>query len=298
MNNNPESKQFWRLAGPILLYWVIRGVAEGLIALIFVIPHFGEIINYQALSGSMDQQQFVDFYIQITEKIMKIVEQYQVEILGIVALLTLFLTVPLFFMDRKREAALQLPQNKKAEAWKYSAILVFGAAACIGMSCLVIMTNLAFMSDKYQLVSNAFYSASFPAQIIVIGIIIPITEELMFRGVLFKRYREQGSFFRAALYSSLLFSFLHNNVVQFLYTFFLGVFLAYVYEKYGSFKAPVLLHITANLVSLILTNAGGIAWLAGKPIRMGVASIVSAFIGSAIFVFMQRINQKSTEQSS
>lgn len=296
MNKNPESKQFWRLAGPILLFWVIEFAARFLIEVVVLVPHMGEIMDYRLFSSGMTQDDIMSLVLKNGEKVAGILQQYQIEILGGVALFTIPLTLTLFLMDRKREKTLLLPENKKAGIWSYSAILAFGVAVCIGMSCLSIMTNLALMSDNYQIASTAFYSASIPVQVIVLGIIIPLTEELMFRGVLFKRYREQGSFLRAALYSSLLFSITHGNMVQLLYSFVLGMFLAYVYEKYGSFKAPAVLHITANMVSVILTNTGGFNWLTANPVRMGIASIASAFIGSVMFVFIQKINEKPIQQ--
>lgn len=292
MNKNPESKQFWRLAGPILLFWVIEFAGRFLIEMVVLVPHIGEIMDYSLFSGGMTQEDIMNLALQNGEKIAGILEQYQIEILGGAALFTIPLTLTLFFMDRKKEKVLFLPQNKKAGIWSYPALLAFGAAVCVGMSCLAIMTNLALMSDNYQVASAAFYSASIPVQVIVLGVIIPLTEELMFRGVLFKRYREQSSFLRAALYSSLLFSITHGNMVQLLYSFVLGMFLAYVYEKYGSFKAPAVLHVTANMVSVILTNTGSFTWLSASPLRMGIASIASAFIGSAMFVLIQKIDEK------
>lgn len=292
MNKNPNSKQFWRLAGPILLYWAIDFLARFLIEMIVLAPYMGEIMSKSLTAKSLTQQEIMDLALKGGQKAAEIVQRHQVEILGIAALFTIPLTLTLFLKDRKREKLLQLPLNKKAGIASYPPVIVLGGAVCIGMSCLSIMTNIAFISDGYQAASDTFYSAGIPVQIIVLGIIIPLTEELMFRGVLFKRYREKMSFSSAAFYATLLFSITHGNMVQFLYSFLLGMILAYVYEKYGSFKAPLLLHITANIVSLIFTNAGGFSWLAAQPVRMAVAAVVSAFIGSVMFVLIQKIDEK------
>lgn len=292
MNKNPNSKQFWRLAGPILLYWAIDFFAKFLIETIVLAPYMGEVMSKSLTSESMTQQEIMELALKSGEKAAEIVQRYQFGILGVAALFTIPLTLTLFLKDRKREKLLELPLNKKAGVTSYPAVIVLGAAVCIGMSCLSIMTNLAFISDGYQKASDTFYSEGLPVQIIVLGIIVPLTEELMFRGVLFKRYRERESFLKAALYSTLLFSITHGNVVQFLYSFLLGMLLAYVYEKYGSFKAAAALHITANVVSLILTDAGGFTWLAAQPVRMAMATVASAFIGSVMFVLIQKIDEK------
>ena len=80
-------------------------------------------------------------------------------------------------------------------------------------------------------------------QIVGLGIVTPLAEELMFRGVLFGRCREQMGFYRAAIWSSLFFSMIHGNMIQMVYALALGMFLCYAYEKFGSLKASVLLHI-------------------------------------------------------
>ena len=292
MNKNPESKQFWRLFGPLLLYWVIQFVARFIVEMFAIIPHLGEIIDYSAFSDNMTQDEIMNLAWQNAGKVMEIVQKYQVEILGFAALFTIPLTLSLFLMDRKREKLLNIPQNKKANLWKYGEIIGLGVAVCIGANCLTIMSSLAMTSQQYQETSEVFYSASVPVQIFCLGLVIPLTEELMFRGVLFKRYRERGSFMKAAVCSSLLFGLIHGNIVQFLYSFILGLLLSYVYEKYGSFKAPAVLHVVANITSLIVTEIGGFDWLAAKVSRMGIAAVVCAFAGSIMFVLIQKIDEK------
>lgn len=292
MNKNPGAKQFWRVCGPILLYWLIEFAASTFAGLVVMLPHFGEFMRNMAEAGVQTQEQATELILQQYETMLNLVMKYQVEIMAAAALCTIPLTAYLFHADRKRERTLKLPVNKKAESWRYLEIIGLGAAICIGLNCLAVMTNLAFASAEYQETSEVFYSASVPVQYLCLGIIIPLTEELMFRGVLFQRYRERSKFLSAALYSTVLFSLTHGNMVQFLYTFILGFLLAYVYEKFGSFKAPVLLHIVANMTSLIMTNTGVFDWLLGKASRLGIVTVACAFVGSVMFVLIQRIDEK------
>lgn len=292
MNKTPESKQFWRLCGPLLLYWVILFVARIIVEVIAMVPHLGQVIDYSAFTGSMTKNDFMNLAMKNAGKMMEIIQHYQVQILGAAALFTVPLTLTLFLADRKRDRVLNIPQNNKAKIWKYSGIIVLGAAVSIGINCLSAMSKLALSSAQYEQTSAMFYAAPVWVQFLCLGLIIPLTEEFMFRGVLFKRFREQGGFFRSALISSLLFALTHSNVVQLLYSFILGMFLAYVYEKYGSFKAPAVLHIAANITSLALTNTKVFTWLAAEPLRMGIAAVGCAFAGSVIFVLIQRIQEK------
>ena len=76
------------------------------------------------------------------------------------------------------------------------------------------------------------------------------------------------------------------NLVQMLYGFLLGLMLAYVYEKYGSLKAPVAAHMAMNLLSVLATRYGLYNWML-KDI-----TVVCAMIASTMFVLIQRIEEK------
>lgn len=73
-----------------------------------------------------------------------------------------------------------------------------------------------------------------------------------------------------------------------IYTFLLGILLCYVYEKFGSMKAPIMLHIVLNLGSLIFTDTEYLTGLPENRFKMAVAVIISTFICAACFVWIQR----------
>jgi len=53
--------------------------------------------------------------------------------------------------------------------------------------------------------------------------------------------------------SALLFGVFHGNIVQGIYGTLMGLLIAYVYEKYDNFIAPVIIHVAANFSVYILT---------------------------------------------
>lgn len=292
MNKTPESKAFWRLLGPMLLYWGIEFVAQFITEMVLIIPNAREIVSSAELKDTMTNEEVQQATVQMALKATEIFLKYQVEILAITALCTIPLTMFLFSKDRKREREQNIAVNKKAPGSKYFLLVVLGSVVCIGGTCLATMANLAMASEAYQETSEVFYSAGFAVQILCLGMISPVAEELMYRGVLYKRVRENGGFWRAALSSALLFAMSHGNLVQFLYAFGLGLLLAYVYEKYGSLKAPVFLHMTANITSLVLTEVGVFDWIVLSPERLAISVIACAFVGAVMFVLIQRIEEK------
>jgi membrane protease YdiL (CAAX protease family) len=82
--------------------------------------------------------------------------------------------------------------------------------------------------------------------------VIPICEELVYRGLIYMRMRQYLNVNMSILVSALIFGLVHGNPVQGIYGFLVGILFAYVYEQYGSLKAPILAHVSANMLSLLL----------------------------------------------
>ena len=66
----------------------------------------------------------------------------------------------------------------------------------------------------------------------------------------------------------------------------------YIYEKYGSVKAPVAAHIAVNLLSVFATPFHLFDWLLQEPMRAGVITVICAAVASSMYLFIQRIEEK------
>ncbi len=85
------------------------------------------------------------------------------------------------------------------------------------------------------------------------GILVPISEELFFRGALFTWFRGRYNFPIAMLASSLLFAFGHIDTIGVVASsFVLGLVNAYMFEKSKTLWAPILMHITTNSFAVLL----------------------------------------------
>jgi len=87
------------------------------------------------------------------------------------------------------------------------------------------------------------------AELVVLS---PILEEVLFRGCLYRLLRKQGSAICSALISSIAFGIYHWNVPQGTYAFLMGMVLAWSLEQYKTLKAPIVIHMAANMMALIL----------------------------------------------
>ena len=290
---------FWSLAGPFLGFLAIQTGVQFIIQFAIELPYlldaYTELMRETAAGSIPAAQEIMDVYVQTAAPALRLIAAHQVEIAAAASGATLVLTGILFAKDRKLEKRCGMMPPGRASAGKYWMLLVFGAAGSPAATCLMAMAQAAFADNAYQQTSADVYAASFPVQVICLGILIPLAEEMMFRGILYKRYRERQDFWYSALCSAILFSFMHTNMTQMIYTFLLGLMLAYVYEKFGSFCAPLILHILMNTVSLVLTWAGGFAFLSRDPLLLAAAAVGGAFICSVMFVLIQRIRSGNTD---
>ncbi len=87
---------------------------------------------------------------------------------------------------------------------------------------------------------------------VLILLLGPFFEEVIFRGLLYRALRRRFSFWPAAVLGSIAFAVLHGYLFLFLYVFVLGMVLTVLYERRGNLVAPLTFHITNNAVVLTL----------------------------------------------
>ena len=83
-------------------------------------------------------------------------------------------------------------------------------------------------------------------------IIAPITEELIFRGMIYPLLKKGIGIFLGCVISSLIFSAIHYNILSFATLFVFSCSLTYVYEKYNTLLIPIISHSIFNGIMIIL----------------------------------------------
>lgn len=107
-------------------------------------------------------------------------------------------------------------------------------------------------TDVYtKLLGNATL-ITFCLNLILAGILAPIIEETMFRGIIFGSLQTYMGKWSAAGISAAIFSGLHLQSYGFVPRFVLGMVLAYLVMKHKSIKPAVALHAVNNIMALIL----------------------------------------------
>lgn len=88
------------------------------------------------------------------------------------------------------------------------------------------------------------------------GLLVPLGEELLFRGLAYGVLRRVGRVFGVVV-TAAVFALAHGLNVVFAAAFVLGVVNALLYERTGSIWPPAAAHATFNLISFVLVLAVG-----------------------------------------
>ena len=86
------------------------------------------------------------------------------------------------------------------------------------------------------------------------GIVAPAAEEMIFRWLIYLRFRDHFSVLVSAVISAAFFGIYHGNVLQAVYAFVLGGIFAWFLEMGGNKWTSVLMHIGANTWILIFSE--------------------------------------------
>ena len=95
--------------------------------------------------------------------------------------------------------------------------------------------------------------------VILAVVVAPVTEELFFRGILFRTLRDRHGFWPGAILSALLFGTVHyvpdqwqSSVLLQTTMVFTGLGLAWIYERRGSLVANIAAHTAFNVIGIVL----------------------------------------------
>ena len=142
-------------------------------------------------------------------------------------------------------------KNAKNKAFPLAAVISLGISAALALNIFIELMSVS--SEKYETVEAIQYSVPLWLGLLLYGLVSPITEEIIFRGITYNRMKRFFNVLPCVLVTSLLFGGFHANLPQFLYGTCMGVLMTLVYEWTKTFAAPLLLHMSANVFVFVLS---------------------------------------------
>lgn len=156
--------------------------------------------------------------------------------------------------DIRKEQRIHLGDAKVSLYKSVPITITLAIASSVVINFLFIRLHILETSETYSRVAEHQYGVSFIIGIILYGIVSPLAEEVVFRGIIYNRIRKDYPMVTAVILSAFLFGVYHGNIVQGAYGFLMGILLAYTYERFGSFLHVFLFHSAANITVYIITS--------------------------------------------
>ncbi len=285
MERQQESsgKRIWRLVYPFLTYM-------GIMLLVGTIASLA--ISYRFVSENVTEIT-PDTLNEMMIETVELFYSYYLEIQTASVLCTLPVMIIFFTRDRRRRlqaGAVELLPDR-SPLWM-AVIAVFGAITSYAANGMISLSGLYQVSDGYDEVAMVFYQGKLFLELICLGVLTPILEELIFRGLMYNQLLETMSKKMAVLLAALLFGAYHGNMLQMIYAFCLGLLMIYVYERFHTLLAPILFHIGANVLGIVLTETSALSFLYSTAAGMYLSVIAaSLLVIGAVWLIEERQRQ-------
>jgi hypothetical protein len=109
--------------------------------------------------------------------------------------------------------------------------------------------------QKYsEMMESIMSGQNFILEILLTGILVPIIEEIMYRGLVFDQLRKNLPLSLALIFQALIFGLIHLNMVQGTYAFMIGILLGVALIRSRSIILPIAIHMGTNLSGVILSK--------------------------------------------
>lgn len=134
-------------------------------------------------------------------------------------------------------------------------ILCLGAAFLFNFlyTILLKLFGIEIPPDNFQkLMPDKFTPLLLVWTFLIVGFIVPVTEEIIFRGVFYRALRRKRAVSFSIILSSAVFALIHLEIYHFIPLMFVGALAAYSFEKTRSIYTPILFHAANNTISVLL----------------------------------------------
>ena len=156
-----------------------------------------------------------------------------------ITLIIAIIFIPLLINDYKK-----FKKDKKTKI-NYFNLILLGIILSLIYNIFAYYFNFILKSSLFDNNNNLVIT------LISTGLIGPVIEELMFRGIIYNELKSKYKNMKAILITTIFFAIIHFNIIQTLYALAIGLILIFVYERYKNIKAPIILHMTSNITTTL-----------------------------------------------
>lgn len=257
-----------------------------------ILKSLGYLIFYLFLQGFITSFSPIFGGAEAMKNPQKFLSDNMILIATIANLVSVFILY-LFFLLRKKKFTVEInPKKVSAKSCILPCIIAFSYS----MSAFLFAYNAEFGNTEQMTQSVAHFNETAPflgeiLKVLALLIVAPITEEIIFRGLILTRLQQKFSDTAAVIISGVLFGLIHimaGGPLLVLIATLMGIVLGFIAVKTKSLFPAIFAHIAANLNDFVLS---------ALPRLSGTAQYISAILFAMIFVvlFVLFFQKKATE---
>ena len=299
MKSKPKTKGTFYIFIPLLIYFIIQFISPFIVTYIIVFKELDVLLAIFEKQGADGIMSYAEVLINDSMYLM----------LGTTALLTIIVGAIMFLCKERREHDKLYINKLKLK----NILLAIGLGSAFFLVTNIILTIIFSItlpnevSSGYNSTTQMLFSDNILLGVLILGILIPISEELIFRGLCFNRMKEISPTSVSIISSSFMFALMHfGSFTQIIYTFALGYLLAYSYNKFENIIIPIVINVSFSLMNFVFYIPGlndllnnTIGLLAYYFIAVAVATITFKAIKRKPKVLLQNAqNEAQNEQAN
>ncbi len=184
-----------------------------------------------------------------TELSAKLLEYVLTNTTSILFISSIMVIVALWFMAKRKKLAFSDYVGTRPKIGMAIAILclVAGLASNFWMSIVMNLLPLpTSLVDNYIQTSATLESGKLWLDILVIAVLAPVAEELIFRGMIYKYMTMMIPAGAAVILQGMLFGGMHNGAIWMAYATVMGCIFGYIRKTTGSVRSSILAHMAFN----------------------------------------------------
>lgn len=165
-------------------------------------------------------------------------------------------------------------------------MIILGVSAAYGVALILGMIQMSgILPEEWFNVQNDTYSdvmtASGVLQFFSVGLMAPLLEEILFRGLILGTLKKEMHPWVAIIISAVSFGIAHGTAISFIYATGLGLLMGWLFVKFNSVLPSIVFHVAYNCALAFSEGINGLVALLSIPIMiLSVISIKKYFRGS------------------
>lgn len=255
----------------VLVLPILFGLGQIIIIFIFTLVFNNNV--YNSMKNSELENTYELYYESPTyiEDLTQFINDNTIWIILISAMIFL----PLFIYKYKKQ---EIKKNYKIDK-NLIYVIINSISITIFLNLLIIIFNNCF-----EIKTNLTNYKYLFTLLLSTGIIGPILEELLFRGIVFNKLKKFNKENISILLTTLLFAFLHSSLTTMIYAFIIGYISIKIYQKTNNLLISIIYHVISNSLVVLLINS-----LVNLNL---VFMILEIIISLLIFIFSYKMMNK------